>query len=385
MILFLNTYIVFLCLVPPIRVFNKTIFFSELLLLPLIALAIVNHSKIRLPKSLGAVWLCLTASFLAGLWRGDLGVTISQYPMGDDSFRLGQDSIRYVRWLLLFSTPWLVYSIGAKIPFEPLFKTLRLSLAASALIAVFEALKLFDPTKIYGHASVLGWADRVQGPFASPLEASLMFSVGILLGVEGLLTKKNLILNLILAACSLFALVKSQGGTAFVAVSVAAAYLMFKLPTPHRSSPSRRQVLYIFLGLGAILAVVLAWLPPWIYEQKLANFLIRFSTWGKFLTLCLEKPYVGLVGLGFTGVVGDNSLFLMSIYGGLALLIAAAIWITGLMRNLNTPLLRSLGVLWVLSFFTLDSIGYWGLGRLMWFLLGVAGLASLSRQSSQNR
>jgi hypothetical protein len=397
---FLYYYIIFyafaLCLIPPVEFHGHSIFAAEWGLLPLFILLIFDlmrsfHNLSLPPKGLVVIWIAMGCAFLSGIWRGNLGSEISIYKMiSTDEFHFARDGVKCLRWIVLFSTPWTVFNTfkrsqdsGDKL--DVFKKYLRLFGLISASLGILEVYQLINLQTLGFHHEGLYWTGRLYGTFPSPLEASLFYGLILIFTVCEILNfsgRKNYKYYFLIASSVVFfcALILSEGGTAFAALIF--TFCFYKM----NSAKKPRQTLNWLLIFAFIMVVLFGALYFYSGESqaKINNFLVRFNTWIKWMKLIPSNPWVLVSGIGFSDIVADDSFFTILIKMGIFGFVTVMIWLKFLFKkvNLNTPI-KLLIVFWIISWLTLDSIGFWGIGRAMWMILGLSWAGELTSNSKQ--
>lgn len=366
----LATYVLAIIVLPPLTLNGKSIFWAELLLIPVIIEFLGSGGWRRFPVSLGWVLGALFVAFFTGLFRGQIGHEISPYwskpgwETYNDAFSLGRDLTRVIRWALLFSTPVLIgyffrNSDRTKIS-EFFLRVFTIAAGLSAVVAILEFLGLF-PSQIY-HSVTVDWKQRSYGTFQSPLEASLIYGAGLVLTIQRLKRPYELIV----VALFLCALMTTYGATAMMASLACLPWMIF---SRHKTSGKHVALIasiIIFLTLVTFKTI----LPMNFVLWKFVNFSARFEFWKKALITFMDHPHFFLTGMGFTSLVMDNSFFLLILLGGFPLFIATFLWMKQLLVR-SPKAFHVILLFWILSFAALDSIGFWGIGRVCWLLLGI--------------
>ncbi|MDZ4677730.1 MAG: hypothetical protein SGI74_09495 [Oligoflexia bacterium] len=348
-----------LILCPPLKIGSKNVFLVELLLFPLLlklGYALVKGKAKAPPRPLILVWVALLLAFISGLWRQELAKELSLYltyfyPPEGDQFRLTTDLTRYVRWTLMFSTPWIIQQTLSAKTLPTFLRAIYVLVFISACLALFEMGGYINLAPYYGYVRNDFWGTRSYGTAQSPLEASLIYGgvlILLLLNPHNLLKTKSTI-YFIAAITYALALIATFGATAFVATAV--CIVLWKI----KSSSYMKNVFSV--------------LPFNFLSLKQANFLTRFELWGKWLAVVPAHPWIVIFGMGFTSLVSDNSLFLMVMYGGFFLLISFLWWLKTCFVKVPAEF-KIFFIFWFISWITLDSVGFWGIGRLAWLLFG---------------
>lgn len=370
--IWLVIYGIGLVLIPPLHIKEKTIYAAEILLLPLlfmVALEIARGNWRPPPKTL--IWLsgALFVAYGAGLLRGNKALDFSRYwGFHEDAFTFTQDTTRFIRLLLIFCTPWLLSYFSAKkeSASKLFFNTVKWCLALSAALALLENAGYISLREMY-HPDKFAffWAGRSYATFASPLEASLMFTAVLIQSVSQI-NKSKLAQELGFLLLLGLGLLLTEGGTGLVASTAGLFYILFQKVPPKRRIP--------FLAIAAAVLTILFWLTPdQFLLVKTGNFEFRTRTWIKWLHALPSYPHFLLIGMGFTNLVIDNSLLGILVMGGINLLIPFYYW----MKNLFLKIPRiwyPFFLVWGISWLTLDSLTYWGIGRVAWILLGLVNL-----------
>jgi len=171
-------------------------------------------------------------------------------------------------------------------------------------------------------------------------------------------------LNVSTLFLALIALVLTHGGTAFVALIVAlATFYYFERAT-------KKANIRIILGVLCLtLVIAFLALPNIFFHQKIGDFIYRQKMYWQYLAVLKETPLIGIWGIGFSRVCTDNNFIGLVVQGGIILLVAALNWIFRSIK-LAPHSLRYVFVFWIVTWLSFDTIGYWGIGRFCWFLLG---------------
>ncbi len=384
---FIIVYVVAIVLVPGISVREKTVFAAEILLLPLFILYCwrLCAGKVRLPpKPLLWILLSLMVCFIFGYFRRNVGAEISIYAaeLGqDDSFKFSRDIIKLFRWMGIFSTPWIVSQVFRNDDknenyLQFFIKSVVVIVFISSLLSLAEHFNLIKLSEIYNYERGKTWSDRSYGTFSSPLEAAMVYGLTLVLTFQIIFEdfRENYIFLLVFPSIC-FALVLTQSATGFLAAIMGIAFLIFsRLPTKARAG--------VLLLIGLSMAILSLFLPKLWISWKVQNFLSRTLIWKAWLFLIPKHPWFGIAGMGFTNIVIDNSFLFMLVTGGVLLFVAFLSWAARLIKFSDTKIYPLL-IVWMLSWLTLDSVGYWGIGRLGWFALGLGLSHSLANLASK--
>ncbi len=369
--IWLIIYAIAIVLLPPLRAFGKSFYAAEILLTPLIMVFFKNLilKKVgRPPKELIAVGIALTCAFFVGMGRDNFATSIVKYwTFTEDHFSFSKDIIRYFRFLLILSTPWIIsqtFPTEHRGNYSELFlKTLKYSLVASVCVAIVEKFGLINLRALY-HPDPYAyfWEGRSYATFSSPLESGMFFMA---MGIQTLssIKSRRKLTDVIIGLVLLLGFVMSKGGTALVAGLVAVIYLAFiRLNSKNRG--------IVIGGLVTSCIVFILFLPQQYIAAKSGNVLYRTMAWRAWIMSLPEHPHFAAVGMGFTNMVSDNSFFLFVLIGGLLLLIPVLLWLNKLRKLIPMPCYPFF-IVWVVSWLALDTIAYWGIGRAAWLLLGL--------------
>jgi hypothetical protein len=377
--IWLAAYAFLLCLFPAIEFHGRSFFAAEWGLIPLILFYTFQKNKSKPPSYLILVWGTLLVAFVAGIWRGELSNQMTIYiPTESDVFKLSKDGVRLGRWLVLFSTPWLIKESFLAKPVDDYLdffrKILRWAAFASAALGILEQVNILTLVNMGYHQVSPFWVGRLYGTFPSPLESSLFYSfVFFDIVVEKFLFMKTAKDSsaLLIAPTLFIATLLSRGGSALVSLALAFAILSIFNTKKARSPVAKLLV----MGSLFVTLIGLYFLSP-VVQGKAYSFLVRFDTWKNWFKILPSHPFIIVTGIGFSNLVVDNSYITLIIKFGLLGFLCIILWLRELSENLTDiwPLL----LFWMISWISLDSIGYWGIGRAMWLILGLASLKTSS-------
>jgi hypothetical protein len=374
-------YAIGLVLIPPIHHNGKEIFSSEWMLIPLLFIVGLNLVKGKLrgpPGPLLVLWGISVLVFLAGFFRGDAAVKISIYDLAEHKyFGLFDDAKTFLRMVILFSTPWIIRNSlkenEKSLPlFLPLFlRALKICMLISAGLAIldYKGIHLINLENLGYYVDAQDfWTFRAHGTFITPIEASFMYgAIVVYLLTSGVSLKEPL--NLVTLFLNSVVVVLTHGGTAFVAIVICfLVHLFWK-----KSDLSKRGFILGFCFLAACGGLAFLVLPKVFFLQKIGDLIYRQRTYTNYLSLLAQKPRLILTGIGFSRVCSDNNIILLFIQGGIFFFAAVAYWINTLMKKVPESLVLVF-LFWFLSALSFDTLGYWGIGRLGWFLLGLIGV-----------
>jgi hypothetical protein len=256
----------------------------------------------------------------------------------------------------MFSTPLLVALWFEKESGTASFLKATVILGGvSAALSSLEGLGLIELKNIYPYPHDINWEGRSYGTFPSPLEASLAYGAIFVASLmfPGRWPK-------LVSALALVALALTHSATGLLAAT--AGSLVWAI-----TFKKHKQANGLFPA---------SWL-----QSKWGNFSTRILMWKKWLLLCSDHPLLFLTGMGFTQLVVDNSFLMFFVYGGVILAVAVLYYFKTVLRfttKISLPLL----IVWFVSWVSLDSVGYWGIGRLCWVLMGLMIAQKGERSSS---
>jgi hypothetical protein len=156
----------------------------------------------------------------------------------------------------------------------------------------------------------------------------------------------------------------THGGTASVAFFIATGVFFY-----FERAKNRNNILVIGGILAFAFVVAYIALPQVFFLQKLGDFIYRQKTYRHYFSVLEHSPWIGIWGIGFSRVCTDNNFIGLLVQGGIILLIAALNWIWTCIKS-SPQSLRYVFIFWIVTWISFDTIGYWGIGRLCWFLLG---------------
>jgi hypothetical protein len=379
--LWVTIYAFGLVLFPHIGIAGKQIYAAEWMLLPLLGIVVSTGFRYgwkRPPVELVLLWLGLVVTFAAGYFRENFAARISLYVdiagIQEERFQWGQDAIRWVRWTLLFSLPWLMSQLAplriSVIALKSRFlDALKIAVLISAFLTITEWTEWFDLASLYGpNRHPLWWSDRSFGTFASPLEASLVYALMPILVVteDQRAGTRGFVFKALVIIASLFALAFTRGTSAACALVATLGYFVYL-----RSSSTTRKI-WVGLTLSAVVSVFIFVPQDYLFE-KLVSLHNRTRIWLAWIYLLKDFPRAALTGIGFANVTIDNSAIMMLVVGGLAWFVPAYLWLRKLVVGATADL-RYAFIFWIFSWCTLDSIGYWGIGRILWMMIGFLAL-----------
>ncbi len=362
-------------LIPPVHVAGKNIFAAEWMLAPILVLFTkqIFEAKIsKPPRELVFIWVGFFLALFAGRFRGDLAYEFSQYKtyvkVDELRFNWLQEIIRCLRWAIIFSMPWILcqIEIHKKEVWHFFLKALRISVLISAFLAILDYTRITHLGGFYGTDGGSNiWIGRSYGTFQSPLEASLIYAAVLAQNLCSLIDKKRKITRFeILETIILFsALLMTRGLTALVACSVALLSRVIRLPSRIRQ--------YLILAMGLVFLAFLVFDSGGILlMNKINNFSVRLETLFSWLLAIPSHPHILFFGLGFSNLVIDNSFMITLISGGLCLFVPWLFWTKKIFKSIPKEMLPFF-IVWIVSWVTLDSMGYWGIGRAAWIFLGL--------------
>lgn len=327
------------------------------------------------PKALVLTWVGIAMAYVSGIFRGNIAYEIIIYKSltspEEQSFHAVQDAIRCFHWLLLISTPWLISQLKLiaddSDPVNTFLKWVRWTIFVSAIAAVLDHWSWIDLSKVYPYPHYNNWwTSRTYGTLPSPLEAGLVYAFGVLSGVIGLKdsvktthvliqkTNLNLTLQIFISAA---ALIYTQGQVAEICCLVAvAAVLLQDLSMTHKR---KFAFLSLILGVtGVSIAIAFG------FHLKVEAVAKRTITWAWWIQQVVLFPRILFTGIGFSAVYVDNSSLWVLITGGLALCVPLLMWFDLLLKKVTRDF-QPLFLFWVLTWLGLDSLSYWGIGRIM--------------------
>jgi hypothetical protein len=379
--LWVNLYAFGLVLFPHLSIAGKQVYAAEWMLLPflgIVATTWFRHGWKRPPLELVLVWLGLAITFSAGYFRENFASRISLYvdlgAIQEERFHWGQDGIRWIRWTLLFSLPWILSQLAPLRGSAVILKTrfldsLKIAVFFSALLTIAEWAGWINLVSFYApNRQPHWWTDRSFGTFASPLEAGLVYAlIPILIATEDRRGgTRGAVFKGLVTATSLLALACTHGVSAASALVITVGWFAY-----NRSSRTSRTLL-VGLILSVIASVIIFVDHDSIFE-RLGSLHNRARIWNAWIKVVQDQPWAALTGIGFANVTIDNSALLILASGGIAWFVPTYLWLKRTIRDV-TPDLRYAFFFWVLSWFTLDSIGYWGIGRILWMMIGFSVL-----------
>lgn len=345
------------------------IYLSELLLAIPIAVVAKDFKLDQIDKRLWLVTLSFVLAFFIGMDRGDSLVPFNPYWGGTqykdftDRFNWSRDSIRLARWLLLFSTPALFaqFMKTSKISESDVLKVIYWCSLVSGLLAIAEAFSLVHLENWGYYESYFNpnWSRRSYGTFSSPVDAALVYFVLILISATKI---KTLWPGILVGSVCVFL---TQGTTALIFGLVSLAFL-FK---PNYFE-IKKLIVFLFLFSGSAVFTI------WFFSDlqwasiKMGGLYDRLSIWKNLIFAISSNPESLFLGKGFSSFVTDSSYLSLLLMGGLLLFISGFSYISCLCVGLSLKM-GPIILLWVLSWVSLDSMGYWGMGRLGWLLLGL--------------
>jgi len=379
------SYAIGLVLIPPIHFHGRLLFSAEWLLIPLfVALAgVVLRGEILSPtRELLFVWCAAFLAFIAGSFRGDLARQISIYDLKEFRFfSFKDDGIVFVRSIIIFSTPWFLRNIlrNDREKYLKIFMTaFKISILISAILAIldYQSIGLLN-LRNWGYTSATYdfWAYRAQGTFFTPIEASFVYglaAVYLLTGPEPLRSQDGTgrplwgksYFNLVVLCFALVAMILTHGGTAMGALLIC-IFLYFVRGRVNKKN--------ISIGIVASLVVISfagLVLPHDFFTRKVMDFNYRIATYRNWIKILPSHPLVLLIGLGFSRICSDNNVILLVIQGGIIFLGAVSNWVWLLIRKIPREL-RFMFLFWALTWMSFDTLSFWGIGRICWFLLGL--------------
>lgn len=391
----LALYAVALVLCPPIHVREKTLYAAEVLLLAPVLLAfweILKGRFVRPPKELVVVWAALSIAYIFGNFRGMAAYEIALHKDLNDivheRFSWTQDGIRWVRWSVMAGSPWIFLQLHRYMEAGPrsldLFvQWLKWSILVSSVISILVWVGLLDLSSIYVIRAKGWWIGRSFGTFASPLEAGLVYGLAPVLVLCSPATRSTLgrLADATLVTVSLLSLTITFSVSAWISLFAAAAYFTAKSFTPQRKLVAVTSICLavLFGGTAALLFV-----PETYYISKIVSMSARAQIWTSWLNGLPSRPWSALTGIGFADVSVDNSSIMLLIYGGIGLFVALYFWLRVLLRG-AAPIVSTAFLFWLVSWCTLDSIGYWGIGRILWMMLALGSGLVLLRASATDK
>lgn len=373
---FLAAYGAASILVPPIKIHGKDIFLAEVFLVPLfvyVLLKFLKKPEWKVEPNLLLLVFAVLISFLSGLYREQTANDITVYNWGnfDDGFSLGKDGIKALHWLGMFATPLFVWRAFRLVEDRDKLLTVFLDWviffsAISGFLAIVDHYGLIKLSNIYASAKYSNWEGRAFGTFVSPLEASLVYASTFCSAAQRSFAEREFRwLRILYLPILGYALILTQSATALIGVVLGIGFIFYQ-----RLPRTLRKHVLIFIALLILLFAVT--LPPGWLSVKIGNFSVRLLMWTKWVTHIPSHPWFAITGMGFTSLVVDNSFILLLVYGGLVLFIFFFKWFFNVLRNMNYDPLCPYLIIWIFSWLTLDSLGYWGLGRICWFASGLA-------------
>lgn len=392
-----------LVLIPPIHLFGKSIFFAEYGLLPFLSLIAIRFYQARTlpypPRILWLVWISLFSAFLAGIQEREnfvqkLSIYNSIGPLWDDHFQLLRDGTRFFRWSLLFSTPWLILQMKTFLsPNARLSQTLLHSIYVGTIIsATLSILNYLGYLSLSGFYAINAdsvdsseWLGRSYGTFVSPLEAGLFYGAICICT----LTLKNAFnpWNWLIFALSFSGMLLTKSTTALSLALIIGVIYTFGKPsiTIHHL---RRSMLWIPLLTVIAITMILSFTKnryllnifDFAYSDSASqhvlpfkSLIVRLRTWLYWIYALPQNPNLFFSGLGYTSLVCDNSIITLFVMGGPVLAFSVFFWFHNLLGKIPQQLTFVL-LFWIGTWLTLDSIGFWGIGRFMWMLVSLGHL-----------
>lgn len=364
-----------LVLFPSISLFGKNIFFIELITFGLLIYSLASiqrQTNIEFPAELKLVLLAAAIPYIAGMFRQETTgqmLIYKYYEARDDTFSLTQDTIRWLRFTLLFCTPWLISNfikneMSQSKFMDSFLKYLVYATAISGVISLIVKFRILNLSFIGLGMKNMEWENRAFGTFTSPQEAGLFFGGIFILLTLDLFHKKQIpspleVMSLILIFAGLFS---TKTATAFIGVFVTLGVFVFL-----KTKRQIRILLCIFLTIG--LLVALTFTSGSLVIWKFNNLTIRTFIFSQWFETLQQKPIFLITGIGYSSIVTDSSFLFFIIKGGVALTAAIIIWLRFLLKK-SGPFFYFY-LYWFCTWLALDSFGFWGIGRLAWILLGV--------------
>jgi hypothetical protein len=361
---------------PPVHWHGKTFFWAEISLIPFAIEFLKFHGPLNWAKATPTalkytIGACLIALF-AGLFRGEDAQRMSIYPMAVSDAFSKQDLVVFLRWIILFATPFIVgqsFSTAQRRVRENLAETFVKTLGVCVFIAACAAVAEKFGTNLFVNLGYHDqppeqWLGRSYGPFVTPLEAGLVFAAAIMFCVSSSLKRRVLSWPIaILGLTSALALIFTHTGTAVIAL----ALTLFFIGVTHAS---KKVAWFVVTGVFACSIMLVSVAPHEFLRLKFHDLIIRADTWKHWLAFLPSKPWYAIIGIGWSRLISDNSYLLLLMKGGVILLGAVLLWVKDLWRTLPAEL-KPIYLFWLLTWLTLDSIGYWASGRALWMLWGL--------------
>lgn len=367
----IQIYAFALVLLPPISVGSKNLFCAELLLLPLcfsFVIQVAKDRKLSAPRPLIYVLLSIVVAFIAGMFRGTITDALDMYkdltPHITYYFTLSGDLIKAIRFGIMFSTPLLVFYFYRNKNPQNLPDTFLSALTMAGILSVGVALlEQFGFIDLGHPREHEWWGNRSYGTFPGPHEASLFYGMfafrSLLELIKGKAQYRYHLFCLVLFFVGLALTRTISGGIAF-------SLALFFYGIQKLSMKWRLVILP-----GFITVAVLAFQFSPFLNNKLYSFLYRVRIWPPWWDYIQEHPWFLFTGLGWSGIVTDNSFGFCLIKGGIFFCVAIFLWVKFLYGFIAPRSHKFLFLFWVASWFPLDSITFWGVGRIMWVLLGL--------------